>query len=163
MIFPAGKTFIYMINSRKPILQIFSVFLFFTYITMGIINSANNRDRPFYGEASTIKHELTYSEFAGVRFIEELMKSRPEQIVMVDFKLWDYLKLKFPESKKLWYWYEIEQWDGIVFSMRSSYYNRFILRTIPDIRLDDPCPALSQIYDSGDFAWIESLSLDRCK
>lgn len=163
LIFPAGKPFVYLMSSRKPVLLLISFILFYSYIVMGIINTQNNRDRPFYGELATLKHELSYSEFAGVRFIEELMNNRPDQIVMVDFKLWDYLRLKFPDSKKLWYWYEIEQWDDILFSMRSSYYNRFILKTIPDIRLDDPCPALSQIYDSGDFAWIESLALDRCK
>jgi hypothetical protein len=108
-----------------------------------------------YGVRVTERYELTYSEFAGMKFIENNLPVM--QIpVMVDFRLWDYLKLHVNDPK-ISYWRKVNLASkNLAFSFRDVYldHREYFLGDSIDL-INPDMPYLNLVYDSGDLKWLE--------
>jgi hypothetical protein len=155
LVIPASSILIALVRVRMPILKILVVAGFAFFLFLGYSNKDVNRDHPFYGVRVTERYELTYSEFAGVKFIENNL-SAVHVPVMVDFRMWDYLKLHVSDSQIV-YWRKVNLASkNLAFSFRNVYLDHrenFLGDSVDLINSD--VPYLNLIYDSGDFKWLE--------
>jgi len=158
LLYPASSALVRIFRAERRWLSVFVVLFISLYAFTGIANTEANRDRPFYDERITALFEMTESERVAMVQLDKRLRSQQSNI-MVDFRLYDFLKATPDENSRLGYWkfIKLEGYNGI-FPVRRAYYERTLLVGDTAFDLVRDRPNLAQIYDSGD---IQIMDQDR--
>ena len=158
LIFPASFTFARLFRFGNRLGRIIAILVMILYFFGGLTNTEVNRDRPLYGESSTIITDLTSSENASLSFLHNIILNS-DRTVMVDRTLW--YDLEFYADDHVGYWESINlnDYDGI-FPIRNIYFKRFISHAVGNsaLSLDLNQPNLAEIYDSGDIKLFDRVN-----
>lgn len=154
LVFPASSAFTSLFVRKSVWVRILAVDMIILYFFTGLTNTEVNRDHPLYGEEVTQLLELTSSEYAGLRTLQEAMQER-DVAIRVDLRLWDYLKY-VPDNERCGCWQQIRL-DGFngIFAFRPAYSRRSFLMDSAASQFDREQTNLSQFYDSGDMQLLD--------
>ena len=160
LLYPASSALIRLFRAENRFLGVLLMLFMSVYAFTGIANTEANRDRPFYDESITALFEMTESERVAMVQLDKRLRTQQSNI-MVDFRLYDFLKATPDENSRLGYWkyIKIEAYNGI-FPVRRAYYERTLLVGDTAFNIVRDRPNLAQVYDSGD---IQIMDQDRYK
>jgi hypothetical protein len=155
LVLPASSGFMLLFCRKSLVSRILGVIVVFVFFFTAITNTETNRDRPLYGEEITQQIELTSSEYSGVLNLEQIAvrKNAPAR---VDFRLYNYFKMRDVPSIQYWNEIQTDQYDGI-FVTREVYMRRYFSVHQSYMELKRSALENAQFYDSGDFQLIDRV------
>jgi hypothetical protein len=154
LVFPASCAFASLFHVKSRWVRVVAVGIVIVYFFIGLTNTENNRDHPFYGYAVTQRFELSRSEYAGLLALQQVAQER-EVDVRCDYRLWDYLRYVLQDDRSgYWHQIQLDGFDG-VFAFRAAYLHYQVLMDDSAYSVDRKQLRLSQFYDSGDMQLLD--------